>query len=545
MKLADLYIRVSTDDQAEKGYSQRDQEDRIRRYCNANGITIGDVVYEDHSAKSFIRPEWSKLLTNLKRKSSKTNLILFTKWDRFSRNAGDAYQMISTLRRLGVEPQAIEQPLDLTIPENKMMLAIYLSTPEVENDRRALNTFLCMRRAKKEGRLMGRAPYGYINKCRENGTKYVDVKEPEASGMKWAFTEIGKGMRAVNDIRKEMNSLGGRFVSRSSFHELIRNPTYYGKIFIPKYGNEQAVLVKGLHEPLITEALFDKVQLIIDGKVNLPRPNVKGLSDDNLPLRGFLACPKCGNTLTGSASKGRSTRYYYYHCRTPCNFRQKAELTNSFFEKEMASLELQPIIKKYLVKIFKDNYKRFIQYPVSDRKRIVEEIDQLNQRLSTARNKLLSNVIEDEDYIQIKDECKQKIYSLEQKLDRDDTEAQIVDIDKLVEEALEVTTNLGKLYREGTSGTKRSIIGSIFPEKIFFDGIQCRTTRLNTIVGYIFQTTSELCKNKNRKNELNFHLSGLVPRAGVEPAHLAILVFETNASTNSAIWASSLLGVQK
>jgi site-specific DNA recombinase len=51
----------------------------------------------------------------------------FTKWDRFSRNAGDAYQMINILRKVGVEPQAIEQPLDLSVPENKMMLAFYLA----------------------------------------------------------------------------------------------------------------------------------------------------------------------------------------------------------------------------------------------------------------------------------------------------------------------------------------------------------------------------------------------------------------------------------
>ncbi len=59
--------------------------------------------------------------------------------------------MISTLRRLGVEPQGVEQPLDLSIPENKIMLAFYLAAPEVENDRRALNVFHGMRRAKKRG----------------------------------------------------------------------------------------------------------------------------------------------------------------------------------------------------------------------------------------------------------------------------------------------------------------------------------------------------------------------------------------------------------
>jgi site-specific DNA recombinase len=81
--------------------------------------------------------------------------------------------MINTLRKLGVEPQAIEQPLDLTIPENKMMPAFYLAAPEVENDRRALNVVHGMRRAKKEGRPMGIAPIGYANRIDESGRKYI------------------------------------------------------------------------------------------------------------------------------------------------------------------------------------------------------------------------------------------------------------------------------------------------------------------------------------------------------------------------------------
>jgi len=62
-----------------------------------------------------------------------------------------------------LKPQAIEQPLDLSIQENKMMLAFYLAAPELENDRWALNTFNRMRRAHKEGRDMGVAPVGYLN----------------------------------------------------------------------------------------------------------------------------------------------------------------------------------------------------------------------------------------------------------------------------------------------------------------------------------------------------------------------------------------------
>ncbi|WP_370362883.1 recombinase family protein [Mucilaginibacter flavidus] len=103
---------------------------------------IRKVIYEDYSAKTFKRPEWTKFILHLRRYRNKSELVLFTKWDRFSRNAPDAYQVITTLKSLGVEPQAIEQPLDMSVPENKMMLAIYITAPEIENDRRALNVFL-------------------------------------------------------------------------------------------------------------------------------------------------------------------------------------------------------------------------------------------------------------------------------------------------------------------------------------------------------------------------------------------------------------------
>ncbi len=67
------------------------------------------------------------------------------------------------------------------------MLAFYLAAPEVENDRRALNVFHGMRRAKKEGRWMGTAPVGYANKTGKDGRKFIAPKEPEASLLKWAF----------------------------------------------------------------------------------------------------------------------------------------------------------------------------------------------------------------------------------------------------------------------------------------------------------------------------------------------------------------------
>lgn len=139
---------------------------------------------------------------------NKTTLVLFTKWNRFSRNAVDAYQMINLLRKLGSEPQAIEQPLDLSIPENKMMLAFYLAAPEVENDRRALNVFHGMRRAKKERRWMASAPVGYKNKISEDNRKYIDIHAVTGPLMKWAFYEIASGKFNTEQIWKMARQKG-------------------------------------------------------------------------------------------------------------------------------------------------------------------------------------------------------------------------------------------------------------------------------------------------------------------------------------------------
>ncbi|ROI04950.1 hypothetical protein EGI16_06395 [Chryseobacterium sp. G0240] len=65
-----------------------------------------------------------------------------------------------------------------------------LRIPEVENERRALNVFYGMRRARKEGRWMGTAPLGYVNKITEDHKIYIAVKKEEAEILVWAFHKI-------------------------------------------------------------------------------------------------------------------------------------------------------------------------------------------------------------------------------------------------------------------------------------------------------------------------------------------------------------------
>jgi DNA invertase Pin-like site-specific DNA recombinase/transcription elongation factor Elf1 len=464
-KVADLYIRVSTDEQADRGYSQRNQEEVLRKYCDINFIAVRDVIYEDHSAKTFNRPQWKKLLLNLKKYKNKTDFILFTKWDRFSRNAGDAYQMISQLRKLGVEPQAMEQPLDLAVPENKMMLAFYLAAPEVENDRRALNTFHGMRRAKKEGRYMGIASFGYANKSKKDGQKYISQIEPRASVMRWAFEELSKGVFSTEQIFL-MAKKRGFTRGKSNFWLLIRNPIYCGKIFIPKYKDEESMFVVGQHEAIISEGLFYNVQDILDGKSRNYRAKIETIEE--FPLRGFFTCPKCGKKLLGSKCKGRTKYYYYYHCVSECKYRINSEVANELFVENLKAYEPLHEVKKIYAAVLIETHRDLTDNAREMKRRILEQVKNYENRLSNARDLLSTMQIDPSDYRLMKLDYSEKISKLEYELSEISSDKQ--SIAGLLNSGIENLIRLNNSYNDASLADARELIGLIYPENFTIRG---------------------------------------------------------------------------
>ena len=502
MKIADLYIRVSTDEQADKGYSQRSQEEFLRKYCDINGISIRKVIFEDHSAKSFNRPEWKKYLLELRKHKCQADFVLFLKWDRFSRNAGDAYQMINTLRKLGVEPQAIEQPLDLSVPENKMMLAFYLAAPEVENDRRALNVIHGMRRARKEGRYMGLAPIGYTNKTDESGRKYIAPKQPQADILRWSFKQIAEGVYNTEQIYKQAKERGFSG-TKGLFWFAIRNPVYCGKIFIPKYKDEESRFVKGLHEPIISEALYYQVQDVLDGRKRHYR--LKVVSNGSLPLRGFLICPLCNKLLTGSASKGHSKYYSYYHCTDGCSCRYRSDKVNKTFATELKKFIPRPeMIDLFKITLAEAWYDQ-TNHLQDDSKQLQVQIKELEEKLSYIRELLSSRQIEPADFREMKTEYSTKLEKLEAKLSSNKHDK--IDFNDLLNKGVNNLLKLDYVYETGDTEKKREIISSMYPEKMTFDGFAVRTNRINEVARLIYSMDVGSSENKNRTNGNNSSLS--------------------------------------
>ena len=133
MKNVIIYNRVCTNEQA--SFKLRHQEETLRRYCELKGYNVISHFQDCFSAITFDRPEWKKLESFVKN-NKKVDLILFTKWDRFSRNTEQALAVILELSNMGIEINSIEQPLDFSIPDNKMILSMYLLLPELNQIKR-------------------------------------------------------------------------------------------------------------------------------------------------------------------------------------------------------------------------------------------------------------------------------------------------------------------------------------------------------------------------------------------------------------------------
>ncbi|RWY55396.1 recombinase family protein [Mucilaginibacter gilvus] len=518
MKVADIYIRVSTDEQADKGYSQRSQEEVLRRYCEINNISIRKTIFEDHSAKTFIRPQWQGLLLNLRKQRGKVDLVLFTKWDRFSRNAPDAYQMINTLKILGVEPQAIEQPLDMEVPENKMMLAIYLTAPEIENDRRALNTFYGLRRARKEGRWVSHAPMGYVNRHDISGKKFIAIDPPQAKIIQWAFKEVSKSIYSIQQVYEKAAEMGLR-CKRNNFYVAIRNPVYCGKILIVKYKDEAAHTVNGLHEGIISESLFYDVQDVLSGKKKVEKTKV--LSPDMLPLRGFIRCSKCSRVLCGSASKGRNGYYYYYHCSSACGCRYKAEDVNRAFDEVIEEFTIDENYAELFTEVIADTYKSQNTTQLISRSELLKEINDLNSRIAKARELLLNGDIDGADYKTIKSENEYKINVLEAKLaEAAAVNSKAENIEPILRRAITNLTQLNRIYSKSTISEKRELIGSMYPQKFTFEELQHRTAFTSELYSFIYLINSKIA-GKKEGQATNFScLPILAPEPGLEPGTL-------------------------
>ncbi len=167
-KKAAIYARVSTDDQADKGYSLPSQLDGCRQYIDQLGYSIVAEFKEDNSGAIPVadRPQGKRLAEMVKFRE--VDAVVVHQVDRLSRDIVDLLATVRNWLRAGVEVYA----LDVGKIESELDIVLVIKGWQGSDERKKIRErSMRGKRAKaRTGRVVGtRAPYGYDHIRDENG----------------------------------------------------------------------------------------------------------------------------------------------------------------------------------------------------------------------------------------------------------------------------------------------------------------------------------------------------------------------------------------
>ena len=101
-KIADIYIRVSTLDQAREGFSLPEQKEKLIEFCKSKGYEIHAIYAEEGiSAKDDKRPAYQQMINDIK--NGTVNVIVALKLDRLTRSVYDVEKLMKLLEKYGCD----------------------------------------------------------------------------------------------------------------------------------------------------------------------------------------------------------------------------------------------------------------------------------------------------------------------------------------------------------------------------------------------------------------------------------------------------------
>ena len=300
MKQCFGYIRVSTVKQGE-GVSLEAQREAIEAFARRENIAISEWFEEKETAAKSGRPVFNAMVRALKQ--GRAHGMVIHRIDRSSRNLKD-WATISDLSDSGIDVHFATESLDfrsrggrLTADIQAVIAADYIRNLSIES-RKGINGRL------KQGLYPWPAPLGYLN----NGGGKPKLLDPiRAPLVKELFRLYLTGDHSIRTLHMTMVDAGlttksGRPVSKHTVEHILGNPFYCG---LTKNGRTGEVFA-GVHEELITQKQFERVQVIKEGRY------VKKATRHNHLHRRLFHCSRCHRVLSPERQKG----HIYYRCHT-------------------------------------------------------------------------------------------------------------------------------------------------------------------------------------------------------------------------------------
>ncbi|MEK6741903.1 MAG: recombinase family protein [Nanoarchaeota archaeon] len=239
---AAIYIRVSTQDQAQHGFSLNAQEEALSNYAQVLGYEIFKIYRDEgKSAKDLKRPEMTNLLRDAEAK--KFSAIFIYKLDRFSRSLKDLILTIDKLKEWNVDFVSLQDKIETASASGKLMFQIIGAFAEFERNIIGDRTKFGMQRKAKEGGFITKAPRGYTLVNKE-----LITSSEQTSQVNSIFKEFLDSDISLTKLAKKYN------MTTAGIKKLLQNTTYLGKT---KYAGQES---QGQHKRIIEEDLFNKVQ---------------------------------------------------------------------------------------------------------------------------------------------------------------------------------------------------------------------------------------------------------------------------------------------
>lgn len=304
-----IYVRVSTSQQAEEGYSIPQQIDRLTTYCKAMGWTVVKVYTDDgYSGGSLDRPAMEQMIKEIE--AGNADIVLVDKLDRLSRSQFDTLYMIQEVfDKNDVAFVSRNESFDTSTPFGKAMVGILAVFAELERSRIRERMMDGQDGRAKEGKFRGGGfiPIGY-NYNKEKGI--LEPNEYEAMQVKEIFN-LFNARTPIFTIMTIMNERGFRTKygewKEQTIRAMITRRIYIGEIM------HRGEWLPGQHDGIIDIDVFEKAQKIMKER-DIKFENRKIGKAYKSPLGGIIYCGNCGSRYhfrSGANNKDGSRRNYY------------------------------------------------------------------------------------------------------------------------------------------------------------------------------------------------------------------------------------------